>query len=247
MARPYVFCHMMTTLDGKISGKYHGTPEAKAAGNVFYRLAFGDDPHYRHQGWLSGRITTDDNFTHYRTPALRDDAPPVPEGDFIAVPDADKYYVSIDPSGKLGWEGPDLPYRPTHAHVLEVLTGRASNAYKAFLRERGISYVIAGDDALDPELLLHKLATLFGIETLMLGGGGVLNWSFIQAGLCDEVSVVVAPVADGSSDTPALFETAGRTPDDPRAFRLQSAEVMDGGAVWLRYTLDNTNDREPAA
>lgn len=71
------------------------------------------------------------------------------------------YYVSIDPSGKLGWNSPDLTYQTTTAHVLEVLTGKASNAYKAFLRDRGISNVIA-------------------------------------------------PVADGSSETAALFETAGR-------------------------------------
>ncbi len=244
VARPFVFCHMMTSLDGKIIGNYMKTPEASTAGEVFYDLAFGADPHYRHQGWLSGRITTDDNFTHHRTPALDEDAAPVPGGDFVAVTDAEKYYVSIDPSGKLGWESPDLTYRTTRAHVLEVLTGKASNAYKAFLRDLGISYVIAGDDELDFELLLDKLASMFGIQTLMLGGGGILNWSFIQAGLCDEVSVVVAPVADGSSDTPALFETAGRTSDDARGFELQTAEVKGGGSVWLRYTVKNDQDRE---
>ena len=237
--RPFIFCHMLTSLDGTIIGNYMSTPEASTAGEVFYRLAFGEDPHYRHQGWLSGRVTTDDNFTHYRQPVLDEDADPVPEGDFVAVADAEKYYVSIDPSGKLGWESPDLTYQTTHAHVVEVLTGRASNAYKAFLRGLGISYIIAGDDELDYELLLSKLKKTFGIETLMLGGGGVLNWSFIHAGYCDEVSVVIAPTADGASDSPALFETAGRTADDPRAFTLQSAEVQDGGSVWLRYSINN--------
>jgi len=237
--RPFIFCHMLTSLDGKIIGNFMSTPEAKTAGDVFYRLAFGDDPHYRHQGWLSGRATTDDNFTHYRQPDLDEHAAPVPDGDFVAVADAKKYYVSIDPSGKLGWESPDLTYQTTRPHVLEVLTGRASNAYKAFLRKLGVSYVIAGDDELDFELLLSKLKELFGIETLMLGGGGVLNWSFIHAGLCDEISVVIAPVADGASDSPALFETGGRTPDDPRSFTLQSAEVQDGGSVWLRYSTNH--------
>lgn len=239
MTRPFVFCHMMTSLDGKIIGNWMRTPQASAAGEVFYDLAFGQDAHYRHQGWLSGRVTTDDNFTHHRAPALDEDAAPVPEGDFVAVNDAGKYYVSIDPSGKLGWDSPDLTYGQTRAHVLEVLTGKASNAYKALLRELGISYIVAGDEELDVELLLDKLAELFGIETLMLGGGGVLNWSVIQAGLCDELSVVIAPVADGSSDAPALFETAGRTSDAPRGIQLQAAEPRDGGAVWLRYTIYN--------
>ncbi|WP_026338279.1 dihydrofolate reductase family protein [Nocardiopsis sp. CNS-639] len=239
MTKPYVFCHMMTSLDGKIIGNYMRTPQAADAGKVFYELAFGEDPHYRHQGWLSGRITTDDNFTHYREPVLDEGVPQVPEGDFVAVADAEKYYVSIDPSGRLGWDSPDLTYQTTTAHVLEVLTGKASNAYKAFLRELGISYVIVGDAEVDFDLLLDKLAALFGIETLMLGGGGVLNWSFIQAGLCDEISVVIAPVADGDSDSPALFETAGRASDEPRGFELQSVQTRDGGSVWLRYTVNS--------
>ena len=109
------------------------------------------------------------------------------------------YYVSIDPSGRLGWESETLVYETTTAHVVEVLTGKASNAYKAFLRKLGISYIIAGEGTLDYAVALEKLKTLFGIEVLMLGGGGVLNWSFIQAGMCDEISVVIAPCADGST------------------------------------------------
>ena len=32
MNRPYIFCHMMTSLDGKIMGNYMDTPEGSAAG-----------------------------------------------------------------------------------------------------------------------------------------------------------------------------------------------------------------------
>lgn len=236
MNRPYIFCHMLTSIDGKIMGNYMGTPEGEAANDVFYKIAFGKPPHYKHQGWLSGRVTSDDNFTMYRKPVLDENAPTVPEGDFVAAPDAGMYYVAVDASGKLGWESSQLTYIDTTAHVLEVLTGKASNAYKAFLRKLGISYIIAGEEKLDYGLAMEKLKTLFGIETLMLGGGGVLNWSFIQAGMCDELSVVIAPAADGSSETPTLFETRdGLAADQAVGFDLQSAEVMEGGSVWLRY------------
>lgn len=213
-------------------------PESEAAGEVFYRLAFGKEPHYRHQGWLSGRVTTDDNFTDYRKPALDENAPKVPDGDFIAVSDVPLYYVSVDPSGKLGWESNELTYQGATAHILEVLTEKASNAYKTFLRKLDISYIVAGSDNLDYALAMQKIKELFGIKTLMLGGGGVLNWSFIQAGMCDELSVVIAASADGSSDTPALFETRGDfTADTPVSFCLKSAEAMEGGSVWLRYLI----------
>lgn len=76
-------------------------------------------------------------------------------------------------------------------HVLDVLTEKAGNSYKAFLRKPGISYAIAGTDTLDYVLAMQKPKELFGIETLMLGGGAALSRSFIQAGMCDEVNVVV--------------------------------------------------------
>lgn len=239
MNRPYIFCHMMTSLDGKIIGSYMETPEGSTAGDVFYRISFGSEPYYKHQGWLSGRITTDDNFTFYEKPALDENAPAVPEGDFVAKK-TDMYYVSVDPSGKLGWKSNTLTYIDTTAHIIEVLTEKASNAYKAFLRSLGISYIIAGKEELDYSTAMEKLKNLFGIETLMLGGGGVLNWSFIQAGMCDEISVVIAPCADGSSETPALFSTrSGLSADQPVGFELQSAKVEDGGSVWLRYLVKN--------
>lgn len=233
MNRPYIFCHMVTSLDGKIMGPYMNTPEGKTAGDVFYNISFGKDSYYKHQGWLSGRVTTDDNFTFYEKPLLDENAPVVPEGDFVAKK-TNMYYVSVDPSGRLGWKSATLTYVNTTAHVVEVLTGKATNTYKAFLRKLGISYILAGETELDYALALEKLKTLFGIETLMLGGGGVLNWSFIQAGMCDEVSVVVTPAADGSTDTPALF-SARIAGNKPVGFDLQSAEIRDGGSVWLRY------------
>lgn len=243
MNRPYIFCHMMTSIDGKIMGNYMDTPEGQNAETIFYNIAFGKNPYYHHQGWLSGRITTDDNFTFYQKPELDENAPTVPEGDFIANADASMYYVSIDPSGKLGWKQNELTYVDTTAHIVEVLTNKASNAYKAFLRKLNISYIISGEKSLDYAMVLEKMKKLFGIETLMLGGGGVLNWSFIQAGMCDELSIVMTPAADGSSQTPTLFETRGNLANDkPVGFILKNAEIKENSILWLRYMVNNSAD-----
>lgn len=235
MNRPYIFCHMLMSLDGKIMGNYMETSEGEQAIREFYDIAFGKQAYYKHQGWLSGRVTTDDNFTFYEKPELNENAPIVPEGDFVARLN-DMYYVSIDLSGRLGWKSHVLTYEDTTADVIEVLSTRTSNAYKAFLRRLGISYIIAGEDMLDYELLLTKLKELFGVEMLMLGGGGVLNWSFIQAGCCDEVSIIMAPAADGSRETQTLFMTKkGLSTDTAKGFRLLEAKALDSGSVWLRY------------
>lgn len=235
MNKPYIFCHMLTSLDGKIMGNYMEIPEGEQAAQEFYNIAFGKQPYYKHQGWLSGRVTTDDNFTFYEKPVLDENAPVVPEGDFVARK-SDMYYVSIDLSGRLGWKSHILTYEDTTAEVIEVLTSQTSNAYKAFLRKLGISYIIAGEDKLDYEILLSKLKELFDIEMLMLGGGGVLNWSFIQAGFCDELSIVIAPAADGSRETQTLFMTKDNlTTDLAKGFKLLEVMPLEGSSVWLRY------------
>lgn len=239
MNRPYIFCHMLTSLDGKIMGKYMETPESKVAGDFFYNISFGKNPYYKHQGWLSGRVTTDDNFTFYEKPKLNEHVALVPEDDFVAK-QAPMYYVSVDPSGKLGWKDSTLTYIDTTAHVIEVLTEKASAAYKDFLRRLSISYIIAGVKTLDYALAMEKLKKLFGIETLMLGGGAALNWSFIQAGMCDEIGIVIAPSADGSTKTQTLFMAKdGLSDDTPVGFSLLEAKALDGGSVWLRYKVKN--------
>ena len=240
MDRPYIFCHMLMSLDGKIVGKYMDTKECDEPSEQFYEIAFGKNAYYKHQGWLSGRVTTDDNFTMYRKPKLDKTAPIVPPGDFITDGNYSMYYVSIDPLGKLGWQSNTLIYETTTAHVLEVLTEKASNAYKAMLRKLNISYVIVGKDELDYKLLMEKLYHKFNIKTLMLGGGGILNWSFIQAGLCDELRLVMAPVADGASQSPSIFETKeDLTSDKPVGFELKNVEVLENGGIWLRYLIKN--------
>jgi len=104
------------------------------------------------QGYLNGRVTTDDNTTKYQEPQLNEQAELVPEGDFVADANASMYYISIDPSGKLGWQQNYVDYGGVNSHVIEVLTEKVSNAYKDFLRRLDISYIIAGKEQLDDEL-----------------------------------------------------------------------------------------------
>ena len=67
---------------------------------MFYDIAFSKDAFYKHEGWISGRVTTDDNFTFYEKPDLDEDAPEVPVGDFTVTAERPMYYVSIDRSGR---------------------------------------------------------------------------------------------------------------------------------------------------
>lgn len=237
MNRPFIICHMMTALDGKITGPFMDTEVANIVGEEYERT----NESYHPQGWLCGRVTTDENFTFYRKPDLDTHAPKVPEGDYVAVKGATMHYVSADPSGKIGWTTNTLHYadRPA-AHIIELLTEKVSNAYLDFLRRMEISYIIAGKETLDCALAAEKLQTLFGIQTLMVSGGGFINWSFLQAGVVDELSLVIAPVADGENNTVTLFEKSDYLPTNtPVTFKLKNVARTEGDGVWLRYTVDN--------
>ncbi|MDO5532754.1 RibD family protein [Sutterella sp.] len=235
MSRPRIICHMLTALDGKITGDFMNTAACGAAGEAYE--ATNDS--YHPDAWLCGRVTTDENFTFYAEPELDPAAPPPPAGDFVAVGDAAMYYVSVDPKGRIGWKSDILRYadRPA-AHVIELLTEEAPDAYRAFLRKLGISYIVAGSGAIDCALAAEKLHDLFGIRTLMVSGGGFINWTFLAAGLVDELSVILAPVADGANDTVTLFEKPRSLADTPPVeFSLKAARILTGDVLWLRYAV----------
>ena len=120
------------------------------------------------------------------------------------------------------------------------MTEQASSAYLQYLRGLGISYLTAGRKRVDCALLLDKLSGLFGIERLMVAGGGLANWSFLQEGLIDELSWVVAPVADGSTTAVSIFERGSFLPPHaPVPFRLKEVKTLEDDTLWLRYLADN--------
>lgn len=233
MTRPYIVCHMLTSINGKISGSYMSSKYAQAGSQAYETT----NAQYHSQAWLCGRVTMEENFTNFRKPKLKANAPVYPRKDFVAVSDAEMYIVSADPSGKVGWQGNTITYegRPT-AHIIEILTSKVSDAYISFLREQNISYIFAGEKKIDCSLAAEKLGELFNIKTLMVSGGGVINWSFLEEKIVDELSMVVVPVTDGETNTNTIFENkTGVERAIPIGFKLKKAEVIDEDTLWLRY------------
>lgn len=186
--RPYVVCHVFAGLNGRIDGAYMLDPAASPARAAYSRMQveFGAD------AVAYGAVTTK-GFVGSRPLAL-DTHGSAPKGDFVAPHDERSFYVSVDPAGEIAWES--ATYRRAgraDAHVIEILTEAASPAYRDYLRERGVSYVLAGSRGLDLPLALRKLRELFGIERLLVCGGGKTDMSFLAAGVLDELSLVLSP------------------------------------------------------
>jgi len=222
--RPHVICHMVSSIDGRIVPRRWRIPSAFMTEYERTAETFDAD------AWMVGRITMVPYAGKAKVPR-RASRQPIPRTDFVAQRDASGYAVALDASGKLTWKSSSID----EDHVVTILTSKVADDYLAFLRSRGISYLFGGDTDVDLKRVLEKLKTHFGIKTLLVEGGGKINGSFLEADLIDEVSVLVAPIADGGIGTPSLFDaTEGFGPS--RRLKLVSVEKRRGGLVWLRYS-----------
>lgn len=93
---------------------------------------------------------------------------------------------------------------------------------------------------LDPALLMKKLHDLLHIDRLMICGGGIVDYAFLQAGLIDERSLVIVPLTDGSVNVATVFDRSPHVhKSSPIAFTLLKAKALPGDGVWLRYQPKN--------
>ena len=142
----FVVCHMLSSLDGRIDGAFFSAPETAPA-----VAAYGNLRGYYHcQATLYGTTTMLGGYADGPAPALPETGAGAESGlslDDYVNPEGKalgNYIISVDPLGSLGFQGPVLEKkgRPA-AHVIQVLTSRVSPAYLAYLRDLGISWVIA--------------------------------------------------------------------------------------------------------
>lgn len=229
--RPRVICHMGASIDGRIVTG--GWPDSAAVSKE-YELVHGS---YDAEGWICGRVTMEPFAKGMRSAAeVAREHKGGRREDFVAPGDHDSFAFAIDASGKLAWQSNDIG----GDHVVAILSERVSDEYLAFLRQRGVSYVLAGARDVDLTAALEKISARFGVRTLMLEGGGRINGSMLRAGLIDEVSLLVAPVADGRMGTPALFDV-DEGDFTPHRLVLTTVEKRQDDILWLVYRVESTS------
>jgi 2,5-diamino-6-(ribosylamino)-4(3H)-pyrimidinone 5'-phosphate reductase len=222
MNRPYVICHMGPSIDGKIVTARWSV--SRTLGAEYERVAASFDA----DAWIIGRVSMEPYAGKTRVPrraAKRE----LPRTNFIAEHSSESFAIAVDPSGKLAWKSNAIDGE----HVITILHEEVSDDYLVSLRKTGVSYLFGGRKRINLGRVLEDLKKSFGIRKLLLEGGGSINGSFLEADLIDELSILVAPVADGSIGTPTLFDASPR--GVARRLTLKSVEKRKGGIVWLRY------------
>ncbi|MCA1828521.1 MAG: RibD family protein [Myxococcales bacterium] len=228
--KPYVICHMMPSVDGRLRTDRWDVPEI---GHDEYERTADS---YRADAWICGRKTMEEFAGGRSVRSHRREK--IPRDDYVVARKrrGARYAIALDPEGKLHWNDNEIDGDP----IIEVLGEDVSNSFLAFLREKGISYVFAGRKGAELNLsrVLEKLASRFGIRKLMLEGGGETNGAFLHQGLVDELSLLLTPVADGGIGEPTLFDVEhGRSRKAAAKLRLKSVRRAASDMLWIKYAV----------
>jgi riboflavin biosynthesis pyrimidine reductase len=210
-----------------------------SAGNLFEQVhdeLAGD-------AWLVGRVTGQEFAKGKPYPTSTRES--FPSKHWFSRRDAKAYGVVLDAHGKIGWGRSEIGGDP----IVVVLSEKASDAHLAGLRGEGVSYIFAGSSELDLALTLDILNRELGVKRLLLEGGGGANGAFLRAGLVDELHLVLCPVVDGAKGAPSVFDSTEAEAEQRApvaAMSLESSQILEGGAMLLRYLIQNASPDAPA-
>ena len=224
--KPYVICHMMSSIDGRALTDGWDRTFKKSAGDLYEKLA----QQFRFDAWICGRVTMQE-IAHGEDYPKGLAKAPIPRAHHFAVRDAACYAVAIDRDGKVAWQSNQV----LDSHVVAVVAESVSDDYLAYLQSIDVSYLFGGKTDIDLARVIAILSEELGAQRLIVEGGPHVSGSFVAAGLVDEVSVLILPLVDGRGEHPASFEIARQAWRQPTYLTLASAEIQENGGVWLRY------------
>lgn len=222
MKKPYIICHMMTSVDGRIDC-------------AMTSLLPGVDDYYATLGalntpsTLSGRVTAELEMAEPGFFEPKDKTPLGKEG-FSKKSAAEGYEIVTDTHGKLLWPASSDSEKP----YLIVTSEQVSKEYLNYLDGQNISWIACGKEKIDLVRVCEILAEEFGVKRMSIVGGPAINTAFLNEGLLDEISILIGAGIDGRWEMPSVFD--GREMSYPLThLKLTDVQKFDSGAVWLRY------------
>lgn len=222
--RPYIISHMMMSVDGRIDCPM----VAQISGEEYYTAleSFGNSSK------LSGRVTAALECT-----AVKEETP----GRSNTVLDresvhkeveSEEYTIVVDTHGRLQMASGEADGHP----LLVLMSENVTETHLETLRKHHVSWIATGKGRIDLPRAMEILNERFGVERLMIVGGGHINGGFLEAGLVDEVSVMMAPGIDGRQGETAVFDGCTWKGGSPYRLKLKSVEqVPSTEVIWARY------------
>lgn len=235
MGRPYIVCHMLQSIDGKISGNFFNFESTLNLSMIYQQMAKA----YKGNAIIYGSVTLVKRYGDSKTLDLESfSKETVEKKDYIHHGLEKSWVIAIDPYGDIGWSDEVLKdNRLKNKAVITVVSDSVSDEYLAYLQSLNISYLIGGQvNNFNLKEIVKKLKDKFGIEKIMLQGGGIVNGTFLSADLIDEISLIIAPIV-GGDQTATLFGNGEylKAEISPVKYSLTKSEPLTDSGIWLNY------------
>lgn len=246
--RPYVIMQMSASVDGRIAfgpgltmfDKLPAEELLHDAGPIWQKVTEAIRTEWHPQGTMMGSGTViSDHAPLRKLPTFSGDASAFYD-DFLpdeVVATTRHWCILVDGRGR-GRSGYKATENPGN-HMVHLVSRSVPVEYLAFLRQERIPYLMGGQAHVDLVGCLRKLYTKLGVRVISLWGGGGLNGAMLRGGLIEEVHVILWPMLIGGRRTPTLADCDDLLPDSwPSVLQLVSAQVQEGGYLWLHYKVN---------
>ena len=89
-----------------------------------------------------------------------------------------------------------------------AVSKKISKANLSKLKKLPVEIIISGENSVNLKLLMKKLSAK-KIKTILVEGGGTVNWEFIKNNIFDELIITLSPYLIGGNDATSLVEGKG--------------------------------------
>lgn len=220
MSNPYIVCHMMASLDGRIDCDM----TEQIGGNGYYEAL----DILNIDSTIEGKQTAVKHYAEKESFKAKDSTP-VGKNDFYKSHGGNHWECICDTHGTLCFPDTDTKDR------LVITSEDASKEYLNYLKSRGISYIAVGQGYIDLVKAVEILNDEFDVKRIGVVGGGHINGGFLQVGLLDEISMVYGPAIDGREGFSCAFDGVPSDHVHPWLLKLQDVQRMGDDSVWMRY------------
>ena len=147
---------------------------------------------------------------------------------FLVIPDS-KGQIRI-------WN--ELFKMPYLRDIIVLCSKSTPEEYINFLNERNIDYLIAGEKQVDLKDAMKRLNSEYGINSIRVDSGGILNGVLLNDGLADEIHVLIHPELVGSINKGSIFISKDLNPlNDTIKLKLAHIDKLKDDIIWIKYDI----------
>lgn len=230
--KPKVICHVMSSVDGRLLPSRWKAPAANTPAGALFEVYARAGRELNTDAWMFGKGRLVEIFGERFAGHGRKAEVGVR---YKAPRQSKRLFIAVDSEGDILF-----PTSTLRGDDILIVTGpEASQAYVDMLADRGISYAVVANPT-ELASVLECASEMFGVDSVSLQGGGIIDGVMLAQGLLYEISPVVYPGIDGLGAAPSIFECPGAMPYRPaegQVLELIDCSRLEHGVVWLRYAV----------